>query len=121
MKSRIIVIACLLLLAASVTGAGERTVIYKNILKTEDAQCEKEMTGVSKIYYNPNTWIPNKPYTICFEYKIVPEADLEKWLNAGWELDKAYSIYEARRNMQGYEIKGDVVPINKAIIKRKVK
>jgi hypothetical protein len=171
MKSRIIVIACLLLLTASVAGAGERTVVYNRDgywdayhqciipCAKDDKPCmdkcaerlskkDRESVGVMKtcldihkgepyayescrenlstrVVVGPSWTTENKPIIeiqivpsrSSYEYKIIPEADLDTWLNDGWECERVYSVVERTYPYKDWK---DENPVNKAIIKRKV-
>jgi hypothetical protein len=57
-----------------------------------------------------------QPTPSRWEYKIIPEAELEKWLNEGWELEKSYTVMESiKMNLPA----AGEHPVSKAIIKRK--
>ncbi len=50
-----------------------------------------------------------------YEHKVIPESELEKWLNEGWEFVSAYTIMAGSTRYPAHE------PYNKAIIRREVK
>ncbi len=67
----------------------------------------------------PKPQPPARPKPCSWQYKTVPEQELESWLNKGWTFEAAYSEVVQNSGATDYATRMGFT-INKAIIKRRM-